>query len=128
LCSPLTLNVPCAWREARGMGPGCRTIPAAIQRRKPVRQALIDDLRTDEVEVRIDSTRRNDLAFRREHFGAGADLHPFGHAFHHVGIAGLADADNATIPDADIRLHYPPAIDDDRIRDHEVERALRAGG
>ena len=79
------------------------------------------------MDVRIDSTGRNDLAFRRKHFGAGADLHSFRHAFHHVRIAGLADADDATIPDADIRLHDPPPVDDDRIRDDEVERALRAG-
>src|SRR6185295_10030666 len=42
--------------------------------------------------------------------------------------AGLADTDYATIPDADVRLHDPPTIDDNRIRVHEAERAQRAGG
>src|SRR4029078_9248053 len=66
------------------------------------------------------------LAFRLEHFGTRADLHPFCETFHQIRIAGLANADNATIPYADVGLHNPPPVDDDRVRDHEVERTLRA--
>src|SRR5574341_1282130 len=88
----------------------------------------MNNLRTDEMDVSIDSTGSNDLAFRREHFGTGADLHPSCDTFHQIRIARLADADNAAVPDADVCLHDPPPVDDDRVRDHKVEHAFCAGG
>ena len=118
------MDIPCARRAGRGIRSGRRASAAADQRRQPIRQGLCDDLRTDEMDMRIDSAGRHDLAFCRKHFRAGADLHAFRHAIHQVGIAGLADTDNAAIPDADVRLDDPPPIDDDRIGDDEIERAL----
>ena len=43
-----------------------------------------------------------------------------------VGIAGLADADDPAVPDADVGLDDAPVVDDQRVGDHQVERA--AGG
>ena len=118
------MDVPGARRAGRRIRPGGRTGAAADQRRQSVRQRLGDDLRTDEMDMRIDPTGRDDLSFSRQHLGASADLHSLRHAIHHVGIAGLADADNPAVTDADVRLHDAPPIDDDRICNDEIQRAL----
>ncbi len=46
-----------------------------------------------------------------------------GHAGHHVGIAGLADAGDAPALDADVRLADAGPVDDERVGDDAVERA-----
>ena len=42
-----------------------------------------------------------------------------------VGIARLADLDDAAVANADVALDDAPVIDDQRIGDHQVERACR---
>ena len=48
------MDIPGAGSTGRGIGPGCRTGAAADQGRQPVRHGLIDDLRTNEMDVGID--------------------------------------------------------------------------
>ena len=48
-------------------------------------------------------------------------------AVHRVGVAGLADADDAAVADADVGLDDAPVVEDHRAGDHEVGRALGAG-
>ena len=47
---------------------------------------------------------------------------------HGLRVAGLADAADAAILDADVRLHYAEdRVDDRHVGDHQVGRAARAG-
>src|SRR5262249_14477528 len=80
--------------------------------------------RKDERDMRVDAARRDDLAFARDRLGAGAD-HVIDLGLD-VGIARLADADDAAVLQADVGLHDAPVVDDQRIGDHGVDRALRA--
>ena len=48
-------------------------------------------------------------------------------AVHGVGVAGLADADDAAVADADVGLDDAPVVEDHRAGDHQVGRALGAG-
>src|SRR5207245_456813 len=81
---------------------------AAQQRRQPGADRVGDELRTDEVDVRVEPAGGDDLALARDDLGAGADDHARGDAGHDVGVARLADADDAALADADVRLHDPP--------------------
>jgi hypothetical protein len=49
------------------------------------------------------------------------------HAVHRVGVAGLAQGDDATVRDADVGLDDPPVVEHDRSGDHQVGRALGGG-
>src|SRR5262249_42412039 len=71
------------------------------------------------------AARGDDLAFARDRLGAGAD-HDVDLGLD-VGIARLADADDAAVLQPDVGLHDAPVVDDQRIGDHGVDRALRAG-
>src|SRR5262250_2448489 len=122
------MEVPGA-RRARGrVGPGGRPGAAAQERRESGADRLVDQLRTDEVDVRVEPARGDDLALARDHLGRGAHDHVVGNAGHQIGVAGLADGDDPPVADADVGLHDAPVVDDDRVRDHQVERARRARG
>ena len=47
---------------------------------------------------------------------------------HRVGVAGLAQRDDPAVPDADVGLDHAPVVEHDRAGDHQVGRALGAGG
>src|SRR5438874_2685635 len=90
---------------------------AAIER-------VIDLLRADEMDVAVDAARGDDLAFTGDRLGARAD-HDVDLGLD-VGITGLADAYDAAVPEADISLHDAPVIEDQRVGDHGIDRALGA--
>ena len=50
---------------------------------------------------------------------------PVGDAGHHIGVAGLADAGDAAVLDADVGLADAGPVDDQRVGDDAVERARR---
>ena len=64
------------------------------------------------------------LAFAGDDLGAGPDDDV--DARLDVGIAGLADGGDAAVLDADVRLHDAPMVEDQRIGDDGVDRALGA--
>ena len=66
-------------------GPGA----AAEHRGDAGHQRVLDLLRADEMDVAVEAAGGEDLAFARDHVGAGADHD--GDAGLDVGIAGLAD-------------------------------------
>ena len=70
------------------------------------------------MDVGIDAACRQDLAFAGNDVGAGPD--DDGDARLDVRIAGLADAGDAAILDADIGFHDAPMVEDDRIGDHHI--------
>ena len=88
------------------------------------RQRFFNLLRANEMDMHINSARGQDTSF------AGDDLRPRPdddvHIGLRVGIARLADGGNAPAAQADIRLHHAPMIQDQRIGDHGIHRAIGA--
>ena len=102
-------------------GPGA----AAEHRGDAGHQRVVDLLRADEVDVRVEAAGGEDLAFARDHLGAGADHD--GDVRLDVGIAGLADGGDLAVLQADVGLHDAPVVEDQRIGDDGVDRALLVG-
>ena len=84
-------SVPCA-------GP----VPPPSMVVTPRHQRLLDLLRADEVDMRVDAAGGQDLALAGDHLGARAD--DDGDAGLGVGIAGLADRGDAAVAEADVGL------------------------
>ena len=72
----------------------------------------------------VDAAGGDDLALAGDRLGARADDDV--DARLDVGIAGLADADDAAVPEADVGLHDAPMVEDQRVGDDGVDGALRA--
>ena len=96
----------------------------------PLASASYDLLRADEMDVRVDAAGGEDQALAGDRFGGDADDHPRRDAGHDVGIAGLADAGDAAVLDADVGLADAGPVDDQRVGDDAVERVgiADAGG
>jgi hypothetical protein len=109
-------------RACRGIGTGGRPGAAAEHRGDARHQRFFHLLWADEVDVGIESTGGEDLALARDHLGAGTDDDR--DARLDVGIAGLADSVNFPVLDADVSLHDPPMVEDQRIGDDGVDRPL----
>ncbi len=107
-----------------GEGAVRRTGAAAHHGGDAAVERLVDLLRGDEMDVAVDAARGDDLAFAGDRLGARAD-HDVDLGLD-VGVAGLADADDAAVPEADIGLHDAPVVDDQGVGDDGVDRALRA--
>ena len=88
-------------------------------------QRLLHLLRADEVDVGVEAAGGEDLAFARDHLGAGPD--DDGDVGLDVGIAGLADGGDAVALQADIGFDDAPVIEDQRVGDDGVDRALPVG-
>src|SRR5258705_9649087 len=73
--------------------------------------------------VAVYSAGSNDQVLARHHFSGRADDQFRIHALHRVRIAGLADFHDAATLDSDIAFHDPPVIDDQGVRDDEIERS-----
>ncbi len=78
------------------------------------------------MDVRVNATSGEDVPFTSNRFGAGPDHD--GDAFLDVGVAGLADANDAAIPEADIGLDDAPPIKNEGIGNHGVNGAVSPGG
>lgn len=66
--------------------------------------------------VRVDSAGRRNQSFAGEHLGSGADDQARVDTVLHVGVAGLADAGDPSVLDADVGLDDA----DDRIHHHHT--------
>ncbi len=117
------LHVPGARRHRGRIGAGSRTGAAADHRGDAAHQRLLDLLRADEVDMGVDAARGDDHPLARDHLGARTDDDR--HARLDIGIAGLADAGDAAVLDADIGLDDAPMVDDQRIGDHGVDAVAR---
>ena len=81
-----------------------------------------------EMHVHVDGAGRGDHAFAIAHRGRRRDEQARIDAVHDGGIAGLAEADDAAVLDAEIAFDdTDDRIDDEDVAEQEVERALRAG-
>ena len=111
-----------AGRAGRGVGAARRARAAADDRRDAGGESLGDLLGRDEVDVRVDAAGRDDQALRRDRVGRHADDHAGRDPGHRVGVARLADAGDAAVLDADVGLADAGPVEDQRVRDHAVER------
>jgi hypothetical protein len=117
------LDVPGAGRAGRRVGAGGRSGAAAQHGGHARHQRFLDLLGADEVDMRVDGAGGDDSTFAGDRLGAGTDDDR--HVRLDVGIAGLADAGDATVLDADIGLDDPPMVDDQRIGDDRIDGAGR---
>ncbi len=76
------------------------------------------------MDVRIDAAGGDDAAFAGDRLGSGAD-HDVDTRLD-VRVAGLADAADTAIADADIGLDDPPMVEDHGVGDDGVDRTLGA--
>ena len=116
------MNVPRARRAGGGRGAYRRTGATTDHRGHARHQRFLDLLRADEMDVCVDATGGDDVAFAGDDLGRAADRHR--HIGLDVRIAGLADGGDASTLDADVGLHDSPVVEDDRIRDHGVHHIL----
>ena len=116
-------EVPRPGRAGGGGGAGGGAGPAADQGRYARCDRVIDLLRTDEMDMRVDAPGGQDLAFAGDHLGAGPDDDV--DARLDVRIAGLADLGDPAVGDRDVGLDDAPVVDDQRVGDDGVDRALR---
>ena len=65
---------------------------------------------------RVDGAGRQDLAVAGDDLGARTDHQVGVDAVHRVGVAGLAERDDAPVADADVGLDDAPVVEDDRAR------------
>src|SRR4030088_1963196 len=77
------------------------------------------------MDVAVESPGGEDFALARDNVGARTD--DDGHAGLDVRIAGLADGADIAFLDGDIGLYDSPMIDDQRIGDDGIGRALLVG-
>ena len=118
-------------------GPGVRVVakvpcegpvpPPSIEV-TPLISAMLDLLRTDEMNVAVEPAGGEDLAFACDHVGAGADHD--GDAGLNIGIAGLAYPQRSCYRQVCDMLAFPtnaPVVNDQRIGDDGIGRALSVG-
>ena len=84
----------------------------------------MDLLRRDEVHVGVDGAGGQHEALAGDGLGRHADDEVVAHPGHDVRVAGLPDARDAAVLDADVRLADAGPVDDEGVRDHAVEGAL----
>ena len=118
-------DMPGTRRAGGGEGAVRRAGAAAEHRGDARHQRFVDLLRADEMDVGVEAAGGEDLAFAGDHLGAGAD--DDGDAGLNVRIAGFADGVNIAVLDADIGFDDAPMIDNQRVGDDGVDRALFVG-
>src|SRR5206468_10276332 len=111
-------DVPWAGRAGGRVRPRRRARPAADHRGHAGHQRVLDLLGRDEVDVRVDGARRQQATLAGDDLRAGSD-HDVDAGLH-VGVAGLAEADDAPAAHADVSLHDAGGVHDDGVGDHQV--------
>src|ERR1700732_2396916 len=124
-CLQYPAQMPRARRAGcrRGAGSGAGAAPehcrdAAVER-------LLDQLRADEVYMRVDAAGGDDAALSGDRFGPRPD-HDVDAGLD-VGVAGFADPADAAVADADIGFDDAPIVEDHGIGDDGVDGAVGAG-
>ena len=117
-------QVPGAGRAGGGGGAGGGAGAAADHHGDAGVQRLLDLLRADEVDVAVDAAGGEDLALAGDRLRARADDDV--DARLHVRVAGLADAGDAPVAQADVGFDDAAVVDDQRVGDDGVDGALGA--
>src|SRR5262245_28972584 len=117
-----SVNMPGSWRTGRGSCPRSRPRAAPHYCGKTRIQRLLDLLRADVVDMRVDATGGDDATFAGDHLSSRSDNY-FDLRLH-IGIASLAYCNNTPILDANIGLRNSPMIENQRVGDYGIDRAL----
>src|SRR6202041_459871 len=107
---------------------GDRAERAADHRGDTACQCMFDEAGAVEVNVNIDRARCRNQPLAVAHRGAAGDDQARIDTVHDRGIAGLSDADDATVANAEVAFDDSnDRIDDDDVAKQEIQRALGAG-
>jgi hypothetical protein len=79
------------------------------------------------VHVRVDGPGGEDPPVAGQHLGGRADDQIGVYARHGVRVPGLAQRHDPAVPDPHVRLHDAPVVEDQRIGDDGIDRALLVG-
>src|SRR5690606_27205758 len=109
---------PWAGRHRGGQRTDGRAGAAAHQRRRSGCKRLLGLLRRDEMDVGINRSGGEDLAFTGGRIRGAADTDVYARL--DIRVAGLADTGDTSVLDADIGFDNAPMIKDDHIRDDHV--------
>mmetsp|Transcript_24303 Transcript_24303/g.37461 ORF Transcript_24303/g.37461 Transcript_24303/m.37461 type:complete len:405 (+) Transcript_24303:486-1700(+) len=112
------------WGTRRGTRPGSRAGPTPEHRRQSRRNGLIGQLRTDIVNVRINSPRSEYGPFTSNDFGVDANDQIRRHPILRVGISSLANSNDGAIVHTNVGLVDAGIIDNERIGNDQIERLL----
>ena len=124
-CLEHAAEMPGPGRAGGGRGARGRAGAATEQRGEAGHQGLVQDLRTDEMDVGVDAAGGEDATLAGDRLGAGTDDDV--DAGLGLRVAGLADGGDAAILEADVGLDDTPVVEDQRVGDHGVDRPGRAG-
>jgi hypothetical protein len=117
------VDIPDARRASSGVSAVRGAGAAADHGGDATGERVLDLLRADEVDVRVDAARGDDAAFARDDFRRRADGHAGRDALLDAGISRVADGGDAPAFDADVgfddALH---GVEDERVCDDEIER------
>src|SRR5512146_2300854 len=118
-------NVPRSWRTGGGSRTGRWPGSSAHHRGKAGIKRLFDLLRADVMNMHVDATSSDNIAFAGNHLGSRPDDKR--HIGLHIGIASLADRGNTPILKPDIGFNNSPVIEYERVGDHCINCAFAAG-
>src|SRR5262249_26088613 len=123
-----SLNIPLTRCARRRAGSVCGAGSAADHGRDAAVERFPGLLRTYEVDVRVDSARRQDAMLAGNDFGRRANLQPGRYTVLDIRVAGFADRADTPITYPHVRLDDAPVVENDRVRDDEIRGARRACG
>ena len=120
------LEIPRSGRAGRRLRARRRPGAAADEGRHAARERDVDLLRADVMNVRVYPAGGQDEPFAGNRLGRDADDEVRRDAGHYVGIARFADAGDPAVLHPDVCLVDAGPVDDERVGNHEVERAIVA--
>ena len=98
------MNIPCPWRTGGRIGTSGGPGATAKHCRDSTGECLVDLLRANKMNMRIEATGRHDMPLGGNHLSTCTNHHTFGHASLNQWISRVADAGDAPIFDSDIRF------------------------
>ena len=120
------MYVPVARRARGGIGARGRPGAPADHRRDATGDRMLDLLRTDEVNMGVQSSGGDDAAFAGDDFRRGADDHV--DAILDERISRVPDSDDAAVLDADVSFdHALNSVENQRVGNDQVQ-GFRIGG
>mmetsp|Transcript_4918 Transcript_4918/g.11772 ORF Transcript_4918/g.11772 Transcript_4918/m.11772 type:complete len:412 (-) Transcript_4918:759-1994(-) len=115
-------NVPCSVSAGSGIGASCGPRTPSIHGSEPSRDGLIGLLRTDVVNVGVQTPRSDDASFAGNDFGSHSHSHSRSHSVHDLGVACLANRLDHPILDPNVALVDACVIDHEGVGEDAIER------
>src|SRR5439155_391282 len=116
------LDVPSAWSTGGGVGTGRRSTAAPQERCQSGGQGRLAKLRTNEMDMAVDATGRDNQILSGDHFSARPDDQPRIDSWLDERVAGFANGDDSPASNANVSFDNSPIIKNHRVGDHHVHR------